>query len=123
VPLTLFLVEALTNAFRHAYPGANAGTVRVSLLPTPDGMLRLAIEDDGIGLTSAETTGGIGSRLIEAFARQVGGSAAVHHRQPSGTVVELLLPDPAPASNGPAADHYRRPGHASPQLHQAKPVG
>lgn len=102
VPLTLFLVEALTNAFHHAYPDANGGAVRVSLLPVPDKMLRLAIEDDGVGLMPAGEGEGIGTRLIEAFARQVGGSAGVHPRDPSGTVVELLFPDrefqPAPAT-------------------------
>ena len=100
VPLTLFLVEALTNAFHHAYPNAGAGAVRVSLLPVPDGMLRLAIEDDGVGLAPPGDGEGIGTRLIEAFARQIGGSAGVHQREPSGTVVELFFPDrefePAP---------------------------
>jgi len=103
VPLTLFLVEALTNAFHHAYPGASAGAVRVSLLPVPDGMLRLAIEDEGVGLAPPCDGEGIGTRLIEAFARQVGGSAGVHRREPSGTVVELLFPDrefePAPVQD------------------------
>ncbi len=93
VPLTLFLVESLTNAFHHAYPGATAGAIRVSLLPVPDGMLRLAIEDDGVGLAPPGDGEGIGTRLIEAFARQLGGSAGVHRREPSGTVVELLFPD------------------------------
>lgn len=93
VPLTLFLVEALTNAFHHAFPGAAEGTVRVSLMPMPDGMLRLAIEDDGIGLAPPGDGEGIGARLIEAFARQVGGNAGVHRCDPSGTVVELLFPD------------------------------
>lgn len=93
VPLTLFLVEALTNAFRHAYPGATEGTVRVSLAAAPGNMLRFAIEDDGIGLMPPDDGEGIGSRLIEAFARQVGGTAGVHPREPSGTAVELLFPD------------------------------
>lgn len=93
VPLTLFLVEALTNAFHHAYPGGTTGAVRVSLLPVPDAMLRLAIEDDGVGLAPPDDGEGIGTRLIEAFARQVGGSAGVHRREPLGTVVELIFPD------------------------------
>jgi two-component sensor histidine kinase len=94
VPLTLFLVEGLTNAFRHAYPDEARGTVRVSLLPAPGGMLRLAIEDDGIGLAAPDGESGIGSRLIEAFARQIGGTVSVRHRTPTGTAVELLFDDP-----------------------------
>ena len=101
VPLTLFLVEALTNAFRHAFPDASRGTIQVSLLPVPDGKLRLSIEDDGIGLSSPDDGAGIGSRLIEAFAHQVGGSASVHQREGGGTIVELTFDDPE-TEGGPA---------------------
>jgi two-component sensor histidine kinase len=100
VPLTLFLVEALTNAFRHAFPEQSRGTIDVSLLPVPGAKLRLAIEDDGIGLTPPDDGAGIGSRLIEAFARQVGGSAAVRQREGGGTIVELTFDDPE-AEGGP----------------------
>jgi len=94
VPLTLFLVEALTNAFRHAFPDEIRGTICVSLLPVPGGKLRLSIEDDGIGVNLPDDSTGIGSRLIEAFARQVGGSASVHQRETGGTIVELTFDDP-----------------------------
>jgi two-component sensor histidine kinase len=97
VPLTLFAVEALTNAFKHAYPvGARGGVIRVSLLPIAGGKLRLAVEDDGRGVQSESSSGGggIGSRLIQAFAQQVGGSATMNRRDTGGTVVELIFPDP-----------------------------
>ena len=94
VPLTLFVVEALTNAFRHAYPPESRGVVRLSLSPTGDGKLRLAVEDDGVGLNVPESETGIGSRLIQAFARQVGGTPSVRQREPAGTVVELIFNDP-----------------------------
>ena len=95
VPLTLFTVEAMTNAFKHAYPvGARGGLIRVSLLPVDDGKLRLAIEDDGVGLQEKPGGSGIGSRLIQAFAQQVGGTATVSPRDTGGTIVELIFPDP-----------------------------
>ncbi len=95
VPLTLFTVEALTNAFKHAYPrGTRGGHIRVVLLPIDDGKLRLAVEDDGIGPPAEAATGGIGSRLIKAFGQQVGGFADVRARDGGGTVVELIFPDP-----------------------------
>jgi len=100
VPLTLFLVEALTNAFRHAFPDETRGTIEVSLLPVPGGKLRLAIEDDGIGLNPPDDGAGIGSRLIEGFARQVGGTASVHQREGGGTIVALTFDDPE-AEGGP----------------------
>jgi two-component sensor histidine kinase len=94
VPLTLFVVEALTNAFRHAYPAEVPGVVCVSLLPAGHRKLRLAVEDDGVGIDLPESETGIGSRLIQAFARQVGGTASVRPRQPGGTIVELIFDDP-----------------------------
>ena len=95
VPLTLFTVEALTNAFKHAYPvGARGGAIRVSLAPIAHGKLRLAIEDDGRGVQGESEGNGIGSRLIQAFAQQIGGTAIVSRRETGGTVVELIFPDP-----------------------------
>jgi two-component sensor histidine kinase len=96
VPLTLFTVEALTNAFKHAYPvGARGGIIRASLLPIAGGKLRLAIEDDGLGVSPDAGGGsGIGTRLIQAFAQQVSGNATVSRRDTGGTVVELIFPDP-----------------------------
>src|SRR6185503_1942569 len=98
VPLTLFTVEALTNAFKHAYPPGQRGSViRLSLMPVDDGKLRLAVEDDGIGPppAGAGRGGGIGSRLIEAFAQQVGGVTRTRARPGGGTIVELLFADPS----------------------------
>ena len=95
VPITLFTVEALTNAFKHAYPvGARGGVIRLSLRMLPDGNLRLAVEDDGTGVERDTSQSGIGSRLIQAFAQQVGGQASVSPRDGGGTVVALVFPNP-----------------------------
>ncbi len=71
--------------------------------------LRLAVEDDGIGLQAPDEESGIGSRLIEAFAHQVGGTASVHRRDTGGTTVELIFDDPE--AEGPPT----RPDHSFPQ--------
>jgi len=95
VPLTLFTVEAMTNAFKHGYPvSGRGGLIRLSLLPIEDGKLRLAIEDDGVGVQGEPRGNGIGSRLIQALAQQIGGQATVSARDTGGTVVELIFPDP-----------------------------
>ena len=85
----------MTNAFKHAYPtGGRGGCIRVSLRPVSGGKLRLAIEDDGVGAQTESGGNGIGSRLIQAFAHQVGGVARVSPRETGGTLVELLFADP-----------------------------
>ena len=96
VPLTLFTVEALTNAFKHAYPpGSRGGVIRVTLLPVEDGKLRLTVEDDGRGVETPDaSTQGIGSRLIQAFAQQIGGTPSITKRPGGGTIVALTFRDP-----------------------------
>ena len=98
VPLTLFAVEAITNVFKHAYPGNGGGRMLVSLQPLHDGKLCLSIEDDGVGVPDTPSKdgkrSGIGSRLIEAFAQQVGGEGAIKPRPGGGTIVSLRFADP-----------------------------
>src|SRR5262249_20192999 len=50
VPLTLFTVEALTNAFKHAYPNNAGGTVLISLAHIGDGKMILSVSDNGVGV-------------------------------------------------------------------------
>ena len=97
VPLALFTVEALTNIFKHAYPtGAPSGRIAVSLRDIGAGRLRLSVEDNGVGFDSEKAAGrSIGSRLIHTFGAQVGGSSTIRSGAGSGTVVELVFPDPA----------------------------
>ena len=105
VPLSLFTVEALTNVFKHAFPDADdSGTITVSLRPTAEGQLRLAVEDDGAGYAADTTDSSVGLRLIETFGAQVGGRTEVHSMAGQGTVAALIFPDPEIQSgNGPPA--------------------
>jgi two-component sensor histidine kinase len=101
VPLALFTVEALTNAFKHAFPPeTGGGTIRVRLEPSDPGQLRLSIEDDGAGYEDGEIDASIGARLIKTFGQQVGGSAAMHSEKGKGTVAEIIFPDPAANEGG-----------------------
>jgi two-component sensor histidine kinase len=95
VTLSLFAVEAITNAFKHAFPGNRNGTIRVVLEPAGDRRLRLTIEDDGVGFDEASAPSSIGSRLIKTFGQQVGGATQVRSATGKGTIVEILFPDPA----------------------------
>jgi two-component sensor histidine kinase len=95
VPLTLFTVEALTNVFKHAYPpGQPGGVIRVTLRPGDEGMLELIIGDEGIGLAESEASRGVGSRLTQAFANQIGGKVTLARGPGGGTTVSLIFADP-----------------------------
>ncbi|HEY5048130.1 MAG TPA: sensor histidine kinase [Rhizomicrobium sp.] len=101
VPIALFTVEALTNAYRHAYPPGTGGTIRVILAAAGDSRLRLSVEDDGVGIETAPGDASIGVRLIATFGQQLGGGVSVHPNGECGTIAELIFPAPKPA---PPAD-------------------
>ena len=75
----LYLNEAIANALKYAFPANRAGTIGV-YFHVQGQSWRLTVEDNGLGLDSAGQNGnGLGSRLMEAFARQAG---AMHHAGP-----------------------------------------
>ena len=94
VALALFTVEVLTNIFKHAYPNDREGIIRVIMTTLPDGKLKLAITDDGIGFDMGDQTKSVGSRLINTFGLQLGGVSSVQSEPGRGTVVDLVFPDP-----------------------------
>jgi two-component sensor histidine kinase len=94
VPIALFVTEALSNAFKHAFPGGRRGTVAVRLArgdgALPGGsMARLTVRDDGVGI-GTEAAPGLGTTLMRMLAGQTGGRLRVDGR--GGTLVELEFP-------------------------------
>jgi signal transduction histidine kinase len=80
--------EAVNNSVRHGRPRQ----VVVSLGQS-DGSLRLAIEDDGVGLQQVLPRGsGMGLQIMQHRARLIGANLEIRRRDPAGTVVEVLLP-------------------------------
>ncbi|MEL7029027.1 MAG: histidine kinase dimerization/phosphoacceptor domain -containing protein [Pseudomonadota bacterium] len=76
-PMAMLIAEAVTNAFKYAFPDGRRGAVRV-VFELEEREARLIISDDGVGRDGApkkrEGSGsGIGGSLIDAFARQLGG--------------------------------------------------
>ncbi len=96
VPLALFVAEALTNIFKHAYPGAQAGRIRVSLREAGADELELSVEDDGVGFSAEAHSedGSVGTQLINSFAQQVGGTVTIRSIPGRGTIVALHFPEP-----------------------------
>ncbi|MHB8108269.1 MAG: sensor histidine kinase [Candidatus Cryosericum sp.] len=90
IPLGLIVNELVTNAVKHAFPSRQKGTVAVTLKHFP-GELLLMVSDDGQGVDPRRADSGLGGRLVEIFARQLGGKvereSGLH-----GTTVRLILP-------------------------------
>ena len=103
VPIALFVTEALSNAFKHAFPGGRRGTVAVRLARVEAGAAtaRLTVRDDGVGI-GPEATPGLGTTLMRMLAGQTGGRLRMDSSD--GTLVELEFPlAPARAAGARAA--------------------
>ena len=90
IPMGLIVNELVTNALKYAFPSETKGTVMVTLKRVP-GELRLTVADDGKGIDSQRADSGLGGRLVEGFAQQLGGHVE-RESGSQGTTVRLILP-------------------------------
>lgn len=95
VPLTLWLVETVNNAFHHGFPPPRGGAVTATFRVHDEGAT-LMVTDNGIGFDPrdppADLPGGYGLRLIKALAAQLGGTAAIEQRPQGGCAAILHFP-------------------------------
>ena len=93
VPLALIVGELLTNAFKYAFPGGASGTVCVSL-HRADGLVRLIVGDDGIGLPegfSMTKANSLGMKIVRSLGRQIGANVVIEPANP-GTRFVIEMP-------------------------------
>ncbi|WP_421931826.1 sensor histidine kinase [Phenylobacterium sp.] len=92
VTLGLIVNELATNAVKYAFP---TGEGQIALgFGHRDGEVVLTVSDDGIGLAAAlaQSTGSnMGSRFVDAFTRQLGGTLAKASGE-NGSTVTVRLP-------------------------------
>jgi two-component sensor histidine kinase len=93
VPLGLVVVEALTNSFKYAFPDGRNGQICIKMRVQHNGLMRLQIEDDGVGMPVELRSGALGLGLIERLARRLKGEATFSARS-DGTVVRVIFPNP-----------------------------
>ena len=83
----ILMNEFVTNSLKHAFPDGRAGRVTLTVRER-DGQVHAAFADDGVGYTGAARPEGLGTRLIQALASQLG--AAVNlSTGGEGTRIEL----------------------------------
>lgn len=90
VPLGLISNELITNALKYAFPNEASGIIKVSLKELA-GMLRLRVEDNGIGIdpNDQKKEEGFGFELIDAFKDKL--DASIELTSQKGTAVEILI--------------------------------
>jgi len=82
-----FLQETLSNAARHA----NAGSIRASVKPHPEG-ISVIVRDDGVGMPSEHTGEGLGLAGLEERIASLGGKMEILSSASGGTEVRMVLP-------------------------------
>ncbi len=94
VSMGLITTELIINALKHAFPGNASGTIVVGFEST-DQAWRLAVSDDGVGIGSrladAPARFGLGTSIVEALTRQLGGRVTTSAASP-GTTVSVTVP-------------------------------
>lgn len=92
VCVSILVNELVTNSLKHAFPDDRKGTIRIALAGRKDS-LELKVVDDGVGMkASGKARGtGLGTRLIETFARQLKARHDVASDQ-SGTRHRIRIP-------------------------------
>ena len=91
IPITLFIVEAVSNAYRHAFPDDRNGHIKITM-ERVDGTITLTIADNGIGFEPESSVGAMGTTLMDAFARQVNGKLTTNSTPNFGVEITLVYP-------------------------------
>jgi len=92
VPCGLIINELVSNSLKYAFPDGRAGEVRIELHEHAEGLARLVVADNGIGLRSDidwETARTLGLRLVRTLAEQLG--AKIEVKSNDGTEVQLTF--------------------------------
>lgn len=100
-PLALWLVEAVSNAQKHAFAG-RGGQLQVRFKVQGDTSV-LEVQDDGPG-ADADQVAGVGRTLMGAFAKQLRGTAELGPAPGGGTIARLVFATPEALTPADPAD-------------------
>jgi two-component sensor histidine kinase len=91
VPLGLIVNESVTNSLRHGGNDTGPPNVRIGISQEKEDTLKLVVRDDGPGFPAGIAEGpGLGVKLIEGLADQIGGSVAFENA--AGSMTTLFVP-------------------------------
>ena len=97
IPLALIMNELITNAIQHSRPLGKTGNVHIVLKTCTDNF-SLSVSDPGVGPPAAQAAGdpgarhgGLGTRIVEALARQINATLA-KERSATGYEVTVTVP-------------------------------
>ena len=95
IPCGLIINEMITNSLAHAFPDAASGNIWIEMHCDIKGMIRLKVEDDGIGLPKKfdlNKSNTLGLYLIKMLTEyQLRGSVHLNSKQGTEIVVEFPM--------------------------------
>jgi two-component sensor histidine kinase len=96
-PLGLVMNELAVNALKYAFPEGREGKIRLALRFAGDGApggaeYRLEVSDDGIGTKWPPERPGLGSMIVESFAKQIEGKLGYSFEGGSSFCLSFSLP-------------------------------
>jgi two-component sensor histidine kinase len=93
VPAGLMLNELLSNCYKHAFHGRNAGNIFIRF-KKPGGQCMLEVEDDGIGLSGdfkIEKQESLGMTIIQSLAAQIDAGISIEGNKGCGTRIQAVF--------------------------------
>ena len=99
--VALIINELVLNAGKHAYPNSSGGSIWVRVVRTEKDLVQISVRDEGVGLPAGfdpSTSKRLGSRLINALAKQLG-AELTRPVSAIGTNFILLIPLGPAAAN------------------------
>ncbi|MCX5723592.1 MAG: PAS domain S-box protein [Nitrospirae bacterium] len=117
LPCGMIVTELVTNAFKYAYPANQRGPLCIRIA-MGEGVFRLSVSDEGIGLpTTFDLTkaSSFGLQLVTNLAGQLGATLT---REPGhGTTIALEIPLPSGTMDPTRqSDNHPRPFHTTESL-------
>ncbi|WP_043337458.1 sensor histidine kinase [Belnapia moabensis] len=91
VPLALIANELITNALKHAVAGAEPLVIGVAFRSEADGAPVLEVADNGSGQQNSEAGSGLGGRLVQRLAQQIGGVVEVGSKDGGGRICRITV--------------------------------
>ena len=90
VSLGLIVTELVINSLKHAFPDGRRGHISVGYT-RQDADWTLSVRDDGVGMSPGSTPAkaGLGTSIVQALAKQLGGEVTVADARP-GTRVSVV---------------------------------
>lgn len=92
IPMGLLVNEALTNAYKHAFPDDRHGRIDIDLHKLRSGRLMVVISDNGVGAPAGINPHGMGLSLMRSIAIQLKGELELGSPAGgTGTIVRLTI--------------------------------